>query len=146
MSSTYLFHKVGGFGKVWRALFSYIFHSKIGNGDQTFPNPPTLWKRYVDDTFVITEKHVLNDFHKHINSIEQSIKFTVELESDNLLPFLDVLIVKERNGKLTTTLYQKPTHTNQFLNYNSQFTIFKLQLNYNSQFLKVKNAASFIHS
>ena len=90
---------------------------------QTFPNPPTLWKRYVDDTFVIIKKNVLNAFHEHINNIEQSIKFTVELESDNLLPFLDVLIVKERNGKLTTTLYQKPTHTKRFLNYNSQHSV-----------------------
>ena len=45
------------------------------------------------------------------------------MESDNSLPFLDVLIVKERNGKLTTTLYQKPTHTNRFLNYNSQHSV-----------------------
>ena len=26
---------------------------------QTFPNPPTLWKKYVDDTFVIIKKNVL---------------------------------------------------------------------------------------
>ena len=45
------------------------------------------------------------------------------MESDNSLPFLDVLIVKERNRKLTTTLYQKPTHTNRFLNYNSQHSV-----------------------
>ena len=45
------------------------------------------------------------------------------MESDNSLPFLDVLIVKERNEKLTTTLYQKPTHTNRFLNYNSQHSV-----------------------
>ena len=31
--------------------------------------------------------------------------------------------VKERNGKLTTTLYQKTTHTNRFLNYNSQHSV-----------------------
>ena len=37
---------------------------------QTFPNPLTLWKRYVDDTFVIIKKDVLNAFHEHINNIE----------------------------------------------------------------------------
>ena len=32
-------------------------------------------------------------FHKFINNIEESIKFTVEQEINNAIPFLDVLIV-----------------------------------------------------
>ena len=81
---------------------------------QTFQNPPIMWKRYVDDTFVIVKKNNLKTFHEHLNNIEANIKFTLEIESNNSLPFLDVLVVK------ATKLYQKPTLTNRFLNFNSQ--------------------------
>ena len=90
---------------------------------QTFQNPPIMWKRYVDDTFVVIKKNNLETFHEHLNNIEASIKFTLETESSNFLPFLDVLVVKEKSGNLITKLYQKPTHTNRFLNFNSQYSL-----------------------
>ena len=64
---------------------------------QTFQNPPIIWKRYVDDTFVVIKKNNLEAFHEHLNKIEASIKFTIETESNNSLPFLDVLVVKEKS-------------------------------------------------
>ena len=94
---------------------------------QTFSNQPIIWKRYVDDTFVIIKRNKVEAFHQHINSIETSIKFTLELECNNSLPFLDVLVVREKNGKLTTKLFQKPTHTNRFLNFNSQHSTYQKQ-------------------
>ena len=47
-----------------------------------FAHPPTLWLRYVDDTFVNIEKKFLNIFFDHINNLEPSIKFTMEIEKD----------------------------------------------------------------
>ena len=76
-------------------------------------------KRYVDDTFVVIKKNNLETFYEHL----ASIKFTLEIESNNSLPFLDVLVVKEKSGNLTTKLYQKPTHPNRFLNFNSQHSL-----------------------
>ena len=46
------------------------------------PPPPRLWLRYVDDTFVIIEKKILDIFFDHINHLELSIKFTMETEND----------------------------------------------------------------
>ena len=60
---------------------------------QTFQNSPTMWKRYVDDTFVVIKKNNLETFYEHL----ASIKFTLEIESNNSLPFLDVLVVKEKS-------------------------------------------------
>ena len=77
-----------------------------------------MWKRYVDDTFVVIKKNNLETF-EHL----ASIKFTLEIESNNSLTFLDVLVVKEKSGNLTTKLYQKPTHPNRFLNFNSQHSL-----------------------
>ena len=44
----------------------------------TAPNPPTLWKRFVDDTFVVIQTAHKEEFFHHINSIEESIQFTAE--------------------------------------------------------------------
>ena len=72
---------------------------------------------------MVVKKNNLETFHEHLNNIEASIKFTLETESSNSLPFLDVLVVKEKSGNLITKLYQKPTHTNRFLNFNSQHSL-----------------------
>ena len=78
------------------------------------------WLCYVDDTFVIWphEPEKLKIFHSHLNSLRESIQFTIEKEQDNHLPFLDVLVTKEGNH-MTTSIYRKKTHTNQYLHYES---------------------------
>ena len=83
-----------------------------------FVSPPRIWLRYIDDTFVVLRKTEMVSFHKFINNIEDSIKFTVEQEVANAIPFLDVLIIRN-NGQLTTKAYRKPTHTTRYLNFNS---------------------------
>ena len=53
----------------------------------TAPHPPSLWKRYVDDTFVIQEEQHQEEFHQHINSIDPNIRFTAEtIRADGLCP------------------------------------------------------------
>ena len=55
---------------------------------ETAPQPPSLWKRYVDDTFVIQEEKYKNEFFQHINSIDDNIKFTAETtKADGSMPF-----------------------------------------------------------
>jgi len=39
----------------------------------TFPHDVPLWRRYVDDTFVIMNKNHIELFHSHLNSIDQNI-------------------------------------------------------------------------
>ncbi len=81
---------------------------------------PTLWLRCVDDTFVLWPhgKEKLMEFHKHINSLRESIQFTIETEEGGKLPFLDVNISRQHQ-QLNTTVYRKPTHTNRYLNFKS---------------------------
>ena len=82
----------------------------------TAPHPPSLWKRYVDDTFVIQEEQYKNEFFHHIKSLDNNIKFTAETtKADGYMPFLDTLVTSQSDGNLATTVYRKPTHTNQYL-------------------------------
>lgn len=83
---------------------------------------PSLWLRYVDDTFVIWPhgEDTLPGFLKHLNSIQSSIQFTMEKESGGSLSFLDVLVTRDqRQGKFRTTVYRKPTHTERYLHFDS---------------------------
>ena len=87
---------------------------------QSSPNPPLLWRRFVDDTFVIMKKCHREEFMKHLNSVDKNIQFTVEEPGpEGALPFLDILIKPDQEGRLHTTVYRKPTHTDQYLNWDS---------------------------
>ena len=64
---------------------------------ETAPYPPSLWKRFVDDTFVILETGHKEEFFQHINAIEEKIQFTAETtRADGSIPFLDTLITSKR--------------------------------------------------
>ena len=84
------------------------------------PHTPKFWHRYVDDTFVIQKEIHKQDFLQHINSVDPAIQFTVEdNKEDGAIPFLDTIVKPETNGKLSTTVYRKPTHTDQYLQWDS---------------------------
>ena len=90
----------------------------------TSQHPPSLWKGYVDDTLTIIKKDCKDTFLDHINSIDPNIKFTSEdPKEDGSIPFLDILIIPEENGKLNTTVYRKPTHTDMYLHWDSHHNI-----------------------
>ncbi|BHF62483.1 hypothetical protein SprV_0301040100 [Sparganum proliferum] len=81
---------------------------------------PKFWARYVDDTFVIIKREMVQTFHNALNSVSPDIQFTMEAESNNELPFLDVLVHRNPNGHLKTTVYRKAANTRQILSYHSK--------------------------
>ena len=54
-----------------------------------FPLKHKRWKRYVDDIDVVWPHGIntLNQFLGHINNQNNNIKFTMEIEENNRLPF-----------------------------------------------------------
>ena len=79
--------------KMWkRALSSFTSTSSLS------------WKRYVDDTCTAIHPNRIDEFHQHLNSIEPSIQFTCEVEENNQLPFLDVLMKREEDGSISTSV------------------------------------------
>jgi hypothetical protein len=83
---------------------------------------PVCWFRYVDDTFVIwphgQEKQT--EFLNHLIRLHNKIQFTMEIEEEGHLPFLDIDIYRKTDGSLGHKVYRKPTHSNLFLHQNSQ--------------------------
>ena len=75
--------------------------------------PPKVWKRYLDDSFVIIKKDAVSSFHNTLNASDPKISFTIELENNGQIAFLDTL-VSRRNGVVVIDVYRKPTHTDMF--------------------------------
>ncbi|KAL3972435.1 transcription elongation factor S-II [Sarotherodon galilaeus] len=80
---------------------------------------PSHWYRYVDDTWVKIKTQEVESFTAHINAVDKNIKFTREDTKDNCLPFLDCAVHIEENGNLNIEVYRKPTHTDQYLLFDS---------------------------
>jgi hypothetical protein len=70
-----------------------------------------MWSHGKDD---------LQDFLQHLNNIHKSIEFTMEIEQDRTLPFLDVLVSRRVDGTLGHTVYRKSTHTDLYLHAKSE--------------------------
>ena len=70
---------------------------------------PRVWKRYFDDTCCIIRKETVDRFLKHLNNIRNSIRFTMEKEKDNSLPFMDTLLMRRDDETIDITVYRKPT-------------------------------------
>ena len=73
---------------------------------------PRIWKRYVDDSFVIIKKDAVSSFHDTLNSIDPN----------GQISFLDTL-VSRKNGVTVIDVYRKPTHTDRYLDYSSHHEI-----------------------
>jgi hypothetical protein len=99
-------------------IFMIWFERKAINSS---PEKPKLWLRYVDDTFVIWPhgNESLSSFLNHLNNVHPNIHFTMEVETNNSLPFLDVLVMKKEDGTLGHKVFRKTTQTNRYLNANS---------------------------
>jgi Reverse transcriptase (RNA-dependent DNA polymerase) len=75
---------------------------------------PRCWLRYVDDIFVILKEAEIDNTLDWINDQHGNIQFTIEKESNNQLPFLDVL-VKRNEKQINFSIYRKPTNTEKYI-------------------------------
>ncbi len=79
-----------------------------------------LWKRFIDDILFIWSGtlETLKEFITLANTFHPTIKFTFEYSYTHV-NFLDTTIYLDKNRKLQTTIYRKPTDKNLILHYDS---------------------------
>ena len=75
-----------------------------------------LWMTPLSSTREVNKQ----GFLQHINSVDPALKFRVEEnKEDGSIPFLDTIVKPEADGTLSITVYRKPTHTDQYLQWDS---------------------------
>ena len=80
---------------------------------------PVFYKRYVDDIFLLfSHRDQIEQFKAYMNMQHANIKFTSEVEIDNLLAFLDIKVIRSGVAFLTS-VYRKPTFSGVYTNFNS---------------------------
>lgn len=97
-------------------LYMEFFESRILKNILNFDLP---WFRYVDDILCIWPANQdIDVFLSNLNNLVPSIKFTLESELDNSLPFLDILLIRQ-GSMLKYKVYRKNTHKNTYVHYFS---------------------------
>ena len=76
-----------------------------------FVSPPIFWKRNVDNICTALPKKLVQQFLEHLNFLEQLIKVTDVVEVNDKLAFLETEVTHLKDGAMTTSVYQKNTHT-----------------------------------
>ena len=102
----------------------------------------SIWMRYVDDVFAIIPIDKKDFIFNTINNINDSINFTIEEEQNNKISFLDLSIVRKHNGNLTFNVYRKPTHTDRYLDFNSNNVTSQKRNVVNSLYNRAKSLCS----
>jgi len=78
--------------------------------------------RYVDDIFMVIPVEKLNFVLTTFNSYHSRLKFTYELENNNMLNFLNVSVIRD-NGNIITNWFRKPTFSGRYINFYSNHPI-----------------------
>lgn len=84
---------------------------------------PIIYKRFMDDGFSIIPSNKIDEMITIFNEADSRIKFTYEVEKDGVLNFLDIKIIRNNDGSLSTNWYQKPTYSGRYLNYFSSHPV-----------------------
>jgi len=89
---------------------------------------PVFYRRYVDDTFLLFKsRDHIELFLNYLNSQHPNINFTMEVEHDNSLSFLDCKVYRD-NNKFHTSTYRKETFTGLGTSYFS-FCSYRFKIN-----------------
>jgi hypothetical protein len=77
-----------------------------------------IFERYMDDILREINRHKIQEKLREINNLHPNLKFTMELEENNRIAFLDIEVI-HTNNSLSSTWYLKPTDTGLIMNYHS---------------------------
>ena len=80
---------------------------------RTASSPPSVWFRYVNNTFTMVHEYHVDEFTVHLNSMDSNISLTKELEQDGTLSFLDTYVnINDDGVHLSQCTVNPPTQAN----------------------------------
>ena len=85
-------------------LLANVFMCSIEETLEREGKMPTYYRRYVDDTLTIMpDKLSADNFLVTLNNCHSSLKFTMEIENDGMLPFLGIQLLNKSTQIQTKT-------------------------------------------
>ena len=100
-------------------LLANVFMCRIEETLERDGKMPAYYRRYVDDTLTIVPNIAsANEFLETLNHCHPSVKFTMEIENNGMLPFLGTQLLN-KSTQIQTKVYVKPTNTGLLLHYKS---------------------------
>lgn len=88
---------------------------------------PKLLNKYVDDILIIDKEENIKKYFETLNLSHNTLKFTMEMENDQKIPFLDLLLIRN-NDKIFYDWYKKPISSGRILNWFSNHPL-KMKIN-----------------
>ncbi|KAI4485256.1 hypothetical protein M0804_006761 [Polistes exclamans] len=98
-------------------VMNHVLKKIEGNLHFTVP----FLKVYVDDIITAVPKDGIEVVSKTFNMINEKIQFTIEIEDNGTLLFLDVTVIRNEDGTISTNWYVKPTRSERCFNYYSNY-------------------------
>ena len=92
--------------------------------DNYFANKIIHYSRYVDDTFNIFNGNArqIELFKNYLNKIHNKLKFTMEIENNKSINFLDLTVLHNGNN-LKYKIFRKHTNTDTVIHYDSHHPV-----------------------
>ena len=68
---------------------------------------------------MFNNKDSANEFLHYLNSCHSNIKFTIEFEQNNAIPFLGILVTRNQNNTFMISIYRKKTFIGLYTKWDS---------------------------
>ena len=95
----------------------------IDNVMKVLPFQFSFFKKYVDDLICGIPEEAIEEVVDIFNSFHPNIQYTLTLETDGGVPFLDTQLFRNNNNQIIIDWYQKPSNSGRFLNFFSNHSI-----------------------
>jgi hypothetical protein len=124
-------------------ILSELFMQKVQNDTyRTFTTPPPTY-RYVDDLLIFTTgEEEAQNIYNMFNSNPYNIKFTIELPTNGVIPYLDFKISVTGDGVAMFDFFRKGVRKDNFINANTAIPKQAINSILKSEWSRIKNRCS----
>jgi hypothetical protein len=116
-------------------LADFVMNDLITDTMRKFEFEIPIFHKYVDDLILGIPSDKTDIVLTTFNQYCRYLQFTIEVESEMKIPFLDMEIIRDENQIIRTSWYKKPTATGRTINYFSNHHIKQ----------KINTTMGFIH-
>ncbi|XP_055590862.1 uncharacterized protein LOC129742949 [Uranotaenia lowii] len=116
-------------------IADFVMESLLDNVTRTLDFQIPILRKYVDDLLLALPREHVEQVREKFNQYHPKIQFTVEIESDYRLPYLDLILIRQPDQSIKTEWYRKAIASGRFLNFRSAHNT-RLKINTALNFIK----------